>query len=148
MKKFVKLVDGGRQWVCFPPEVPMDEIGKSQCWYIWRPSNKRTNEGPNVWRSTERSRTVHKAVTEVSSYKLPEKPPECWIREGNWRATEEFPLTRGANVKLHFLLSKLYSFPKNCGDLSEEQGEHFHQDSRIKKEHYQGRWNVNFLDNC
>ena len=32
------------------------------------------------------------------------------------------------SVKLHFL--GLYYFPKNCRDLSEEQGEHFHQDIR------------------
>ena len=32
------------------------------------------------------------------------------------------------SVKLHFLLSHLDYFPKNCGDLSEEQDEHFHKD--------------------
>ena len=37
-------------------------------------------------------------VTEVSSYKLPGKPPECGTREGSWRPTEVFPLTHGTNV--------------------------------------------------
>ena len=53
------------------------------------------------------------------------------------------------SVKLQFLWSYLDYFPKNCGDLSEEQGEYFHQDTRIIKELYQDRWDVNvFADYC
>ena len=53
------------------------------------------------------------------------------------------------SVKMHFLCSHLDYFPQNCGDLSEEQGERFHQDIRVMEERYQGRWNVNFLaDYC
>ena len=55
------------------------------------------------------------------------------------------------SVKLHFLRLHLDFFPKNCGDLSEEQGEYFHQDIRIMEEGYQGWWDVNFLaeyDSC
>jgi len=32
------------------------------------------------------------------------------------------------NLKIHFLHSHLDKFPKNLGDFSEEQGEHFHKD--------------------
>ena len=49
------------------------------------------------------------------------------------------------SVKMHFLWSHLDYFPQNCGDLSEEQGERFHQDIRVMQERYQGRWDVNFL---
>ena len=53
------------------------------------------------------------------------------------------------SLKLHFLRSHLDYFPKNCEDLSEEQGEHFHRDSPITEEHNQGWWDINFLaDNC
>ena len=53
------------------------------------------------------------------------------------------------SVKQHFLQSHLDYFPKNYGDLSEEQGERFHQDIRIMEERYQGWWDVNFLtDYC
>jgi len=31
-------------------------------------------------------------------------------------------------IKLHFLCSHLDHFPENRGDLSDEQGERFHQD--------------------
>ena len=36
----------------------------------------------------------------------------------------------GANmsIKVHFLLNHLDRFPANCGDVSDEQGERFHQD--------------------
>ena len=49
------------------------------------------------------------------------------------------------SVKLQFLWSHLDYFRKNSGDLSEEQGERFHQDSHIIEEHYPGWWDVNFL---
>ena len=49
------------------------------------------------------------------------------------------------SVKFHFLRSHLDYFPQNCGYLSEQQGERFHQDIRVMKERYQGRWDVNFL---
>ena len=52
------------------------------------------------------------------------------------------------SVKMYFLRSHLDYFPQNCGDLSEEQGEHFHQDIRVMKERYQGRRDVNFLADC
>ena len=36
----------------------------------------------------------------------------------------------GANmsIKVHFLLNHLDRFPANCGNVSDEQGERFHQD--------------------
>ena len=53
------------------------------------------------------------------------------------------------SVKLHFLWLHLDYFPKNCGDLSKEQGVHFYQDICIMEKCYQGRWDVNFLaDYC
>ena len=53
------------------------------------------------------------------------------------------------SVKLHFLCLHLDYFPKNCEDLSEEQGEHFHRDIHIMEECYQGRWDVIFItDYC
>lgn len=53
------------------------------------------------------------------------------------------------SLKVHFLKSHLDFFPENLGDLSEEQGERFHQDIKAMERHYQGRWNVNMLaDYC
>jgi len=44
------------------------------------------------------------------------------------------------SIKLHYLFSHLDYFPENPGDVSEEQGERFHQDIRTMEERYQGRW--------
>ena len=53
------------------------------------------------------------------------------------------------STKLHYLYSHLERFPENLGDLSEEQGERFHQDIRTMEEQYQGRWDANMLsDYC
>jgi hypothetical protein len=53
------------------------------------------------------------------------------------------------SLKFHFLASHLDYFPPNLGDVSEEQGERFHQDLKDVKRRYQGRWNVNMMaDYC
>ncbi len=47
----------------------------------------------------------------------------------------------GANmsIKMHFLFSHLDRFPENVGDVSDKQGERFHQDMVSR---YQGRWDA------
>ena len=52
-------------------------------------------------------------------------------------------------IKFHFLYSHLDRFPKNLGDLSDEQEERFHQDISEMKVRYQGRWDAAMLaDYC
>jgi len=43
-------------------------------------------------------------------------------------------------IKLHFLYSHLDRFPENLGDLTDEQGERFHQDISEMEVRYQGSW--------
>lgn len=53
------------------------------------------------------------------------------------------------SIKIHYLHSHLDRFPENLGDLSEEQGERFHQDIRTMEERYQGRWDTHMMaDYC
>lgn len=53
------------------------------------------------------------------------------------------------NLKLHFLHSNTEHFPENLDDLSEEQGERFHQDLKEIEKRYQGVWNSHMLaDYC
>ncbi|GBP10915.1 hypothetical protein EVAR_5488_1 [Eumeta japonica] len=53
------------------------------------------------------------------------------------------------SIKLYYLNSHLYYFPENFGDLSEEQGDRFHQDIRTMEERYLRYWNVNMMaDYC
>jgi hypothetical protein len=50
------------------------------------------------------------------------------------------------SVKVHYLRSHLDRFPENLGDLSEEQGERFHQDMEAR---YKGRWDAHMMaDYC
>ena len=48
--------------------------------------------------------------------------------------------TLGINmsIKVHFLHRHLDRFPENLGDVSDEQGERFHQDIKVMEERYQG----------
>lgn len=53
------------------------------------------------------------------------------------------------SIKVHYLHSHLNCFPENLGDVSDEQGERFHQDMKIMEERYQGRWDVHMMaDYC
>ena len=53
------------------------------------------------------------------------------------------------SIKLHFLHSHLSEFPANCGDVSDEQGERFHQDLKVIEKRYQGRWDTSMMaDYC
>ena len=57
----------------------------------------------------------------------------------------------GANmsIKVHYLFNHLDRFPENLGDVSDEQGERFHQDIKHMEERYQGRCNEAMLaDYC
>ena len=53
------------------------------------------------------------------------------------------------SIKLHFLHSHLARFPENLDDVSDEQGERFHQDISDMEVCYQGRWDATMLaDYC
>ena len=43
------------------------------------------------------------------------------------------------SIKVHFLHSHQDKFPDNCGDVSDEQGERFHQVIKTIEDRYQGR---------
>ena len=44
-------------------------------------------------------------------------------------------------LKLHFLHFHMHFFPENCSAVSDENGEHFHQDISSMERRYQGKWN-------
>ena len=59
--------------------------------------------------------------------------------------------TLGCNMslKIHFLHSHLDFFPSNCGDVSDEHGERFHQEMAEMEKRYQGRWSTSMMaDYC
>ena len=43
------------------------------------------------------------------------------------------------SIKVHYLFCHWDRFPENLENLSEEQGERFHQDIKVMEERYQGR---------
>ena len=53
------------------------------------------------------------------------------------------------SLKIHFLHSHLDFFPQNCGAVSDEHGERFHQDIAAMEKWYQGKWSPSMLaDYC
>ena len=53
----------------------------------------------------------------------------------------------GANmsIKVYFLHNHLDQFPANCGDVSDEQGECFHQDINEMETRYKRRWDARMM---
>ena len=53
------------------------------------------------------------------------------------------------SIKIHYLKSHLDSFPENLGSVSDEQGERFNQDIKVRKCRYQRRWDKHMMaDYC
>ena len=68
----------------------------------------------------------------------------CFLCEWDSRARNEHYLKKEwlKNTLLTFALG---FFPSNCGDVSDEHGERFHQDIAVMKKGYQGRWSPSTL---
>jgi len=49
------------------------------------------------------------------------------------------------SVKIHFLSSHLDFFPENCGSVSDEHGERFHQGIAAMEGRYKGKWSPSML---
>ncbi|GBN08505.1 hypothetical protein AVEN_111934-1 [Araneus ventricosus] len=49
------------------------------------------------------------------------------------------------SLKIHFLDFHLNLFPDNCGQVSDEHGERFHQDTANMGKQYQGNWTTAML---
>ena len=53
------------------------------------------------------------------------------------------------SLKMHILLPNLDFFPFNCGAVSDENGECFHQDISLMEHRYKGKWSTAMLgDYC
>ena len=53
------------------------------------------------------------------------------------------------SIKVDFLHNHLNRFPANCGDVSNKQGERFHQDIKEMETRYQGKWDTRMMaDDC
>ena len=53
------------------------------------------------------------------------------------------------SITLQYLHNHLDRFADNLGDVSEEQGERFHQDIKVMEDRYQGRWDSHMMsDYC
>jgi hypothetical protein len=49
------------------------------------------------------------------------------------------------SLKMHYLFSHLDFFPLNCGDVSDEHAERFHQDISVMEHRYKGKWSAAML---
>lgn len=53
------------------------------------------------------------------------------------------------NIKVHFLISHLGSFPENFDEVNDKHGKHFRQDIKLMEKLSQGRLGIHLLaDYC
>ena len=93
-------------------------------------------------------------------FSLVHKYETLWRKKGNRRAQNYDELVNnrlqsyqklGCNMSLkaHFIHPHLDFFPENCGAVSDEHGERFHQEISSMEKRYQGKWNCAMLaDYC
>lgn len=148
MKQFVKALDHDGD--CFYHICPTFPSLSEE--------NKKTGvvDGPQL-RTLLRDATFVTTVNEVEarawngfSEKLPWKQKADNYKEIVKELSLNF-LSLGCkmSIKLHYFQSHLSNFPENLDDISEEQGESFHQDDRIMEVRYQGKWDSNMMaDYC
>ena len=67
-------------------------------WPICPPAFFRCLSNSGTYMELQTKSFIESTGFTTGSYKLPGKLTECGIREGNWRATEEFPPIQGMNV--------------------------------------------------
>jgi hypothetical protein len=76
------------------------------------------------------------------------------IRAGNYKELIEdmslyHKLGCNKSLKTHVLHFHLNFFPNNCGMVSDELGERFHQEIATMEKRYQGKWSTSILaDYC
>ena len=119
--------------------------------YLMAPPNKESHQADLLWWCTESCWTLCVVASQDHHYKPPWHPQKFWVSEGNWWVNGEFPPNLCTflcmAVKIHFFLSHLDYFHKNCRDFSVELCECFPQDISDMEKGYHGRWDVNFLGN-
>lgn len=109
----------------------------------------RTHERPNVWQITEAELSAWQTLKSVVTNFLANHWSAEYEKEIEELLKSFHQLRVPMSVKLPFLWSHLDYFPKNCGNLSEEQGKCFQQDIYIMEECYQSWLDVNLLaDYC
>ena len=119
MKNFVKEMDREESGVAFFKEkFPRTSMEK---WCIWRPSNERTHEGPNVWRSIKVELSASQSLkSRVTNFRENNRSVE-YEKEIEELLKSFRQLGTRISVKLYFLRSHLDYFSKNCGNFSEEK---------------------------
>ena len=57
----------------------------------------------------------------------------------SWYKSSIQELGANMSIKMHFPHSHLDNFPEHCSDVSDDQGERFHQHIKVMEERYQER---------
>ena len=86
-----------------------------------------------------------KAFTNVVKFFLGKTKAPNYIELVETLLTSLHQLGANMSIKLQFLHSHLVRFPENIDDVSDEQGERFHQDISDMEVRCQGRWDATML---
>lgn len=151
MKQFVKALDTNES--CFAyigRKMPQISTEKLKAGIFDGPQIRQLIKDPAFVESmNEAERKAWLSFVEVVRNFLGNRKAENYVQLVNEMLNNFRNLGCNMSIKVHYLHSHLDRFPENVGDISEEQGERFHQDIKTMEDRYQGRWDTHMMaDYC
>ena len=151
MKQFVKALD--KSGSCFGyigEKMPQLSTEKIKAGVFDGPQIRQfINDSAFVNSMNETERKAWASFVAVVRNFLGKRKDENYVKLVDDMLSSFKSLGCNMSIKVHYLHSHLDRFPKNLGDMSEEQGERFHQDIKTMEDRYQGRWDTHMMaDYC
>lgn len=151
MKQFVKALD--KNGLCFAyigKKMPQLSMEKIKAGIFDGPQIRQLIKDPDFINSMIKieQKAWNSFVSIVQNF-LGKHKAENYVELVNDMLNNFRSLGCNMSIKVHYLHIPLDRFPDNLGDISEEQGERFHQDIKCMEDRYQGRWDTHMMaDYC
>lgn len=151
MKQFVKALDkSGSCFTYIGQKMPQMSTEKMKAGIFDGPQIRQLiKDSAFVNSMNEAERNAWTSFLAVVENFLGKRKAENYVELVNEMLNSFKSLGCNMSIKVHYLHSHLDRFPENLGDISEEQGERFHQDIKTMEDRYQGRWDTHMMaDYC
>lgn len=140
MKQFVKALDTNESCFAYIGRImPQISTEKLKAGIFEGPQIRQLIKDPAFVESmNEAERKAWLSFVEVVRNFLGNRKAENYVQLVYEMLNNFRNLGCNMSIKVHYLHSHLDGFPENVGDISEEQGETFHQDIKNMEDRYQG----------
>ena len=143
MKQFAKALD--KEGACFEyicKEFPSVTIEKLKTGIFDGPDIRKLIKDQNFITVNELESKTWRSFVKVTTNFLGNKRSDDYVSLVQNMLDNYRDIGPNMSIKVHFLDSHLHRFPENCGDVSDEHAERFHQDIKIMEARFQGRYRL------